>query len=317
MNDSNLHPSEADVPRVLCLAGPTGSGKTALALRIAHEFNGEVVNADSRQVYRDFPIITAQPSPEEQKACPHHLYGYLPCQQHIDSALWARRALQVIVDITRRGKLALVVGGTGFYFQTLLQGLADIPKIPDTVHAGFCALMQENTTEQIYATLSSVDPEYASKIHSHDCQRILRALEVAKATGHNLSWWHKHSRPKPICQGPLLVADTPLQALEPGLRRRIETMLRSGALEEGKKALSLCPDKRSPGWSGIGCREVYDFLTGHLDQEGMIEAWYKNTRAYAKRQITWFRGRKESIWISLARHDAVLELCQRLLSAEF
>ena len=131
----------AECPAVLCLAGPTGAGKTALALRLAQELGCEVVNADSRQVYRDFPLVTAQPSPEERAVCPHHLYGFLATQETVDSAAWARLALERIQDIRARGLAPLLVGGTGFYFQTLLRGIADIPQVPADIHQAVLARM--------------------------------------------------------------------------------------------------------------------------------------------------------------------------------
>ena len=301
--------------RVICLAGPTGAGKTALALRLAGELGGEIVNADSRQAYRDFPIITAQPTPGEREQAPHHLYGYLETQERGDTADWARRALAVIGNLEERGKLPILVGGTGFYFQTLLRGIADIPVVPADIHEAMTARARAQGAPALHAELSRIDPVYAAKIHPNDTQRAVRALEVHAATGRPISWWHENAACAPSCRGPLLVADTPLARLEGPLARRIDTMLDMGALDEGRRALERCPDENAPGWSGIGCREVLGHLLGRLSLEAMKEAWYRNTRAYAKRQVTWFRGRAEARWIDVTRPDDVLALCRELLAA--
>lgn len=308
-----MTPSDAPLPRVVCLAGPTGAGKTALALHLAAELGGEVVNADSRQTYRDFPVITAQPTPAERGHCPHHLYGYLATDEKGDTADWARRACAVMADVRGRGKIPLLVGGTGFYFQTLLRGIADIPPVPEDIHLGLLGRARAQGPQALHAELAREDPGYAAKIHPNDRQRIVRALEVLAATGHTFTWWHRHAPCTPLCAGPLFVVDTPLAGLEPRLARRIEAMLAAGALEEGRRALERCPDETAPGWSGIGCREVLDHLQGRIGAAEMKERWLHNTRAYAKRQITWFRGRREAVWIDAGKPDLVLALCRQWL----
>ncbi|MBQ1845037.1 MAG: tRNA (adenosine(37)-N6)-dimethylallyltransferase MiaA [Desulfovibrio sp.] len=305
----------AECPAVLCLAGPTGAGKTALALRLAQELGCEVVNADSRQVYRDFPLVTAQPSPEERAVCPHHLYGFLRTEETVDAAAWARLALAQIQDIRARGLTPLLVGGTGFYFQTLLRGIASIPQVPASIHDAVLARMEATGPEALHRELAKADPAYAARIHPRDRQRTARALEVLEATGRPFSWWHANAEGAPLCRGPLLVAQTALGELEPRLMARIEAMLAAGALEEGKAAMAACSDGQAPGWTGIGCREIYGFLTGRMGLAEMKAAWFRATRQYAKRQITWFRGRSESVWIDLARPDETATLARRLLEA--
>ena len=303
----------AEIPAVLCLAGPTGAGKTALALRMACELGCEVVNADSRQVYRDFPIVTAQPSPEERAVCPHHLYGFLGTGDAVDAAAWARLAMDKIGDIRARGLTPLLVGGTGFYFQTLLRGIAEIPPVPAAVHEAVLARLAREGSETLHRELAKADPGYATRIHPRDRQRTARALEVLEATGKPFSWWHASAAAAPLCRGPLLAAQTTLAELEPRLMVRIEAMIEAGALEEGRAALAACPDESAPGWTGIGCRDVLNHLKGRTSLEEMKECWFRRTRQYAKRQITWFRGRRESVWIDLSRPDEAVSLAARLL----
>ena len=292
---------------VLCLAGPTGAGKTALALRLAEKLEGEIVNADSRQVYADFPIITAQPTESEKRAVPHNLYGFLPLTQRIDAGQWRSLALAECARIAARGRVPLLVGGTGFYFKSILTGLADIPPVDKSISAALELRMAAEGPEPLHAELAAIDPAYAAKAHPHDRQRIQRALEVWQATGKTFTWWHVHSKSRPLATGPLLVVAMTLEELEPRLKHRIGLMLEAGALEEARRALLSHPHGAHPGWSGIGCAELLRYLRHEMDMEECKRLWLANTRAYAKRQLTWFRGEKQAIWIDGARPDKVLD----------
>lgn len=280
---------------VICLAGPTGCGKTAAAIELAHALDAEIVNADSRQVYADFPCITAQPSAEERAACPHHLYGFLPTEARISAGRWAEMAAETVRRLHDDGKRALLVGGTGLYFQTLLRGIADIPPVAPEISARWMERLAEEGPERLHAELGRLDPAYAARIHPHDRQRIVRALEVQDATGKPFSWWHEHAMSAPLCAGPLFYLAPTLDWLEPRLARRIDQMLAEGALEEARAARRRNDDPAAPGWSGIGCAEVLAHLRGELSLADCRALWLKNTRAYAKRQLTWFRGRPEAV----------------------
>lgn len=238
---------------VICLAGPTGCGKTAAAIELAQALDAEIVNADSRQVYADFPCITAQPSAEERAACPHHLYGFLPTEARISAGRWAEMAADAVRRLHERGKRALLVGGTGLYFQTLLRGIADIPPVAPEISARWTQRLAEEGPERLHAELGRLDPAYAARIHPHDRQRIVRALEVQDATGKPFSWWHEHAMSAPLCAGPLFSLAPTLDWLEPRLARRIDLMLAEGALEEARAARRRNDDLAAPGWSGIGC----------------------------------------------------------------
>lgn len=280
---------------VICLAGPTGCGKTAAAIELARALDAEIVNADSRQVYADFPCITAQPSAEERAACPHHLYGFLPTEARISAGRWAEMAAETVRRLHAAGKRALLVGGTGLYFQTLLRGIADIPPVAPEISARWTQRLAEEGPERLHAELGRLDPAYAARIHPHDRQRIVRALEVQDATGKPFSWWHEHAMSSPLCAGPLFYLAPALDWLEPRLARRIDLMLAEGALEEARAARRRNDDPAAPGWSGIGCAEVLAHLRGELSLADCRALWLRHTRAYAKRQLTWFRGRREAI----------------------
>ncbi|MCR5813832.1 MAG: tRNA (adenosine(37)-N6)-dimethylallyltransferase MiaA [Desulfovibrio sp.] len=306
-------PNAADHPLpVLCLAGPTGAGKTDLALRLAERLTCEVINTDSRQIYADFPIICAQPSAQEQAQCPHHLYGVLPTQEKISAGQWCEMAESCIREVLGRGHVPLLVGGTGMYFHTLLHGMAPIPAIDPALRKRLEDRVDREGPEQLHAELALCDPDYAAKIHPHDRQRIVRALEVAEQTGQTFSWWHaQKALQRPAVHGPLFVFQASMAWLEPRLKRRIDQMLALGALAEAKKAYQHCSDPEAPGWSAIGCAELLAFLQGRLSFEDCLSHWYQNTRAYAKRQNTWFRGRKEAIFFTAEARDFFLNEAQR------
>lgn len=311
-------PEAAPPCAVICLAGPTGSGKTALALRLAAALDGEIINADSRQVYADFPLITAQPTPEERARCPHHLYGFLPTAQKISAGRWAEAAAAEARAIAARGRTPLLVGGTGLYFQALLRGMASIPAPDKAVVAGLCARMRAAGPVALHAELARADPAYAARIHPHDRQRILRALEVVESTGKPFSWWHAHAMSAPLCRGPLLTLAVDLEWLTPRLGRRLDAMLAHGALDEARAALGRCPGTldgvRAPGWSGIGCAEALDHIEGRISLADCRRRWLANTRAYAKRQNTWFRARPEAVFVP-PDADSILARAETALTA--
>lgn len=304
----------------LCLAGPTGAGKTALAIGLAQKLGCEIINADSRQLYRDFPIITAQPNPAEKAMAVHHLYGCLSTEQKISVADWLAEAGAVAEKISAAGKIPLFVGGTGFYFQALLHGLAEIPAIDPAISSELLVELRRDGVDALYLELEQADAPTARRLHPHDRQRILRALEVWRSTGKPLSWWCEQPAPPPRVQGPLFVLDVSLDLLAPRLEARIEQMLACGAEEEARQAVLKCPDLGAPGWSAIGCREALAMQDADCDPQAMRQKWLKSTRAYAKRQLTWFRGRKESIWVkpeqsgAVLRHPNVQELVKKACS---
>ncbi|MBQ7584958.1 MAG: tRNA (adenosine(37)-N6)-dimethylallyltransferase MiaA [Desulfovibrionaceae bacterium] len=287
--------SKPDVWPVICLAGPTCCGKTGLALKLAELLPCEVINTDSRQVYRDFPIISAQPTLAEQSFCPHHLYGFLPTESKISAGEWLDLAHTKIREVLARNHVPLLVGGTGMYFHALLHGIAPIPAIDPRLRAELEMRVEEEGVLKLYHEVESLDPDYAKRIHPHDRQRVVRALEVFRQTGKTFSYWHSQTSKRNFkCQGPLLVLQVDLEWLKPRLEMRIREMLKMGALEEVKNAWANCPLKDAPGWSAIGGLELLAYLQGRLDLEEVSSLWLKNTRAYAKRQNTWFRGRKEA-----------------------
>ena len=305
-------------PGIICIAGPTGAGKTAAALHLAESLAAEgmgadIINADSRQVYRDFPVITAQPSAAERAAFPHKLYGWLDSDKKISAGQWARLAADAITETLALGRVPILVGGTGFYMKSLLDGIAEIPAIPEEITQSLLAKCDAAGAPVMHVRLAEIDPAYASKIHPNDRQRIVRALEVWQSTGRTFSWWHEHAMPQTCFKALRLGIGLPLKELTPLLGRRIGLMLENGAVAEAQNALLRCPDRNAPAWSGIGCMELGAHISGEIGMEECVRLWTANTRAYAKRQWTWFRADKRIRWLRPGEFGELDRLAFRFL----
>lgn len=283
--------------KIICIMGPTGAGKTASSLSMAKKgLKTWIINTDSRQLYKDFPIISAQPDEEEKSHCPHKLYGYLETTETSSAGDWIERAKNCIAEAHQQNIIPVLVGGTGFYFRALLDGIVEIPPIPEDIHLHFIQQAEIKGSKSLYDELCKIDPKYAQKIHFNDKQRISRALEVFTATGKKFSDWHKETQQNTDYDILRIGIGLPLKELTPILQLRTKIMLERGALEEAKKALEICPDITAPGWTGIGCIELARYLLGEYDMQECQYLWNKNTRAYAKRQWTWFRADKRIHW---------------------
>ena len=301
-------------PPIICMLGPTGTGKTAAAIAVSKRMDASVINFDSRQVYQDFPVITAQPDAEEQSACPHLLYGFLPTEEKMTAAKFVELAMEKIEEVRGQGRLPILVGGTGMYLKSLLSGIAPIPEIPVEVRAGVLARIKVEGPQKLHAELTETDPDYAAKIHPNDTQRNARATEVLLATGKNLTWWHTNSEHTPAPYDALKIGmQIDLNELEPRLAKRIGVMMEHGALDEGRKAMAKCDDPKAPGWTGIGCAEVLAHLRNEISQDKARDLWVKNTRAYAKRQITWFKKETDIHWFVPGENEPIADYVESWL----
>lgn len=294
----NNQSSAVRLPKIVCILGVTGAGKSSLALRLAEKYDIAVVNFDSRQVYAELPTITDQPGAREQGLCPHFLYGFLSADTHMDAGKFITLARQALDRAASRGHLPVLVGGTGFYLRALLQGLAPIPEIPAEVRTQVRLQCSELGTRFLHSRLSRIDPQSARRIHPNDGQRICRALEVYMGTGKKLSRWHEIKPEHPGFAGLKLgLAPNERSLLKDRLYSRIRTMLDKGAVPEVKNVLEKYGEG-APGLTGIGAPELVHYIQGRTTLEETKQLWLKNTFAYAKRQLTWFKKEKDVLWLS-------------------
>jgi tRNA dimethylallyltransferase len=273
--------------RIWLIAGPTASGKSALALRLAREIGGEIVNADALQLYADLRILSARPSPEDEAAAPHHLFGVADAADGWSVGRWARAALPVLDQVARRGRPAIVVGGTGLYFRALTEGLAEIPPLP----AGAEARLRDLDEATLRARLKTADPAAEARILAGDRQRLVRALAVAEATGRPLSDWQAKTRPllEPGAWR-AVVLEPPRPALYARCDARLAIMARAGAVEEARALLARGLAPALPAMKAVGVRELGAYLAGEISLEAALAQARQATRNYAKRQLTWFRN---------------------------
>ncbi|ACG77288.1 tRNA delta(2)-isopentenylpyrophosphate transferase [Phenylobacterium zucineum HLK1] len=288
-------------PRIWLIAGPTASGKSALALRLAEASGAEIVNADSMQLYAGLRVLTAGPGPEETARAPHHLFGSVDPADGWSVGRWLRAASEVIADIRGRGRPVVVVGGTGLYFRALTQGLAEIPEVPADVRAKAAADFERMGEAAFRTRLAEVDPAAAARIAPGDRQRLCRAWEVFAATGQALSDLQRTGAPA-IADWSAVALEPPRPALYARCDARLHAMVREGALEEVRALIARNLDPALPAMKAVGVREFAAHLRGETSLEAAVEAAQQETRRYAKRQITWMRGQMAG-WPRLTADD--------------
>src|SRR6185437_8328713 len=278
---------------IVIIAGPTASGKSALALPVAEQFGGTVINADSQQVYRDLAVLSARPGAAALARAPHRLYGA------IDAAGQARR-------------LPILVGGTGLYLEALLTGLAELPPIPSAARAEAQALHEKLGAKGFHAALASLDPETAERLPPTDKQRVTRAYEVVRATGVPLSFWLRRRAPVGGLRAAAIVLLPPREALYRACDERVLAMIEAGAAAEVAALIGRRLAQSLPAMKAVGVRELAAFLGGQVSHAQAVAAMQQATRNYAKRQYTWFRRRlPESN--SLQKHVAETQFSESLL----
>lgn len=275
--------------RALIVAGPTASGKSALALELACAWNGVVINADSMQIYRELRLLTARPSPEDEVAAPHVLYGVRGAAEPANAAWWRGRALDAMNAARAAGRLPILCGGTGLYFATLRGLLSDIPDPGEEARTAARALLAERGPAWLHAELTARDPESAIKIRPSDSQRIARAWEVLTGTGQGMAAWQR--KPGEGCgwQFAAILLDPPREALRAAATRRFQTMIAQGALQEVADFMALDVPETAPLSRALGLAELSAHLRGAIGLETAIEQAVAATVRYTKRQATWFR----------------------------
>lgn len=277
---------------VLVIGGPTASGKSDLALAAALQYNGVVINADAMQVYQNIPIITAAPSEEDKQKAPHFLYEIYPPSEKGNVADWLIRAISCIQDAWKRGKLPVVVGGTGFYIESLIKGCSPIPDTKEEIKLQVAEIMKKGLPAA-YSYLSEIDSIGAARVKSNDTTRIRRALEIKLDTGKSISEWFSKPLVKllPEADFQMIKLLPELSSLEEKCSQRFDIMMEHGALQEVENLLKLKLDENLPAMKAIGVPELKSYLEGNISLDEATALAKLHTRQYAKRQLTWFKNR--------------------------
>jgi tRNA dimethylallyltransferase len=285
----------SDQKRALLIAGPTASGKSALALERAAALHGVIINADALQVYQPLRILSARPTPAEEAQVPHRLYGHVGAEEAYSVAAWLTQAQREMEVAWAQGLLPIVTGGTGLYFRALEQGLAPVPPIPEAVRATW-----RSFTGDLHAELARRDPAMAAKLLPGDRQRLSRALEVVDATGRSLLDWQKQGQDLAPLSGVAvqrIFMDVPRAELHARAERRFDLMMEMGALEEARSMMDFDPSL--PAMKAIGLPELIAHLRGEITRDEAVTHAKAATRQFIKRQFTWWRGQLKPGWTSI------------------
>jgi len=296
-------PPDRSAP-ILTIAGPTAVGKTDLSLDVAEALNAEIVSVDSRQVYKELTIGTAKPSEAAQKRVPHHFIGERSLHEPLSAGAYAEEANERIRDIFGRGRCPLVVGGATLYLHALQYGLADIPDVDDAVREQLEERLEAEGREALYEELQEVDPTQAEKADPTKTQRVIRALEVYHGTGKPLTHYYEN-QPEPPFSYTTIVLNRDRQKLYDRINQRVDRMLDNGLLDEVRAVMDIDGVQLDePPLSTIGYREPIQHLRGEIDYDEMVRLVKRNTRRYAKRQLTWFRRYDEYTWMEAPETSA-------------
>lgn len=303
-----MTPYGSSRPKVVVLAGPTGVGKTSLAISLAVKFGAEIISADSMQVYRYLDIGTAKPSSSEREKAVHHLIDLVDPDQEFDVAAYLARARPLINELHERRVPMLVVGGTGFYVRSLIRGLFKGPGADAVIRARLKQEARDTSKEDLHDRLAQVDPETAARLHPHDLFRVIRALEVFELTGRTLSSFHtEHGLAEKPYQVLLCALTLPCEELYGRIEARTRRMFEAGLVEEVQNLLKrgYTPDLKP--LKSIGYKQVVDFLNGTISLDQARAEVIKMTRRYAKRQMTWLRSQPDIFRISYDRKNELKE----------
>ena len=298
-------------PRVVAVGGPTASGKTALSVALARAFDGEIINADSMQIYKNLDVGTAKPSEEERQGIPHYLLDFLSPETPYSVADFTAAADPLIRDITARGRLPLVVGGTGLYITSLLSGMAFAPEKTDpAIRARLQARADTEGGAALYAELQRIDPDYAAQVHPNNLPRVIRALELFEATGRRMSDQRREARPAEAPYHALCLCLTcrDRAVLYGRIDRRVDEMVENGVLDEARQVYDHRDAYRTAA-QAIGYKEFFPYFEGTANLTECTERLKQATRNYAKRQLTWFRRQNDVVWLYLDEEDVTERAC--------
>lgn len=300
--------------KIIVVCGPTASGKTALAVELAKHYDGEVISADSMQIYTDMDVASAKATPEEQQGIPHHLLGFLEPTESFSVADFVGLCDECVRDILSRGKTPIICGGTGLYISSFVDNLAfDDSEQDFAFREEMRRFAEEHGNAALLEKLRGIDPETAVTLHENNVGRIIRALEVYKTTGHTISQAKAMSRqnPSPYEFIMLTIDFEDRERLRERINRRVDIMLKNGLLDEARRCFEQ-PDRPTAA-QAIGCKELYPYFRGERTLEDCVEELKLRTRQYAKRQMTWFRRDKRIQHIIVGQNDGLPEIFQNAL----
>jgi len=287
----------ASDPLLVAIVGPTGSGKTSLSLAVAEHFTSEIVNCDSVAIYREFEIGTAKPSAAERARAPHHLFDILDPEQQMTAGEYARIARETLQEIKARGRMPIVVGGTGFYLRALLEGLFEGPERSDELRLRLRDIEHRRGAEHVHNILRRLDPAAAERIHANDVPKVIRAIEVClQARKPMTELWEQGRDPLQGFRVVRLGLNPERNALYARINRRCEQMFEAGLIEETEHLMKAHPD--APALASLGYKQAAQFLRGEINKKLALWAAQQGHRNYAKRQLTWFRREPAVHWLA-------------------
>ena len=285
-------------PNLLCVVGPTASGKTAYAIALAQKHNGEVVSCDSMQIYREMDIGTAKPTQEEMQGIPHHMLDFVDPRENYSVADYVVAAKACIEDILLRGKLPILCGGTGLYVDSLLNGIEFSEDAKDDAYREeLKALAKEHGSEAVHALLQRVDAKAAQEIHPNNVKRVIRVLEIVKTTGMTKAEFDLKSRKEPLYDASIYGMEMERERLYERINLRVDSMMEQGLLEEVKALLQKGIPPQATAMQAIGYKELVLYLEGKCTLSEAVDTIKQESRRYAKRQMTWFRRNPNIVWI--------------------
>lgn len=295
---------EKPAQALVVIAGPTAVGKTALAIALAKKFQTEIISADSRQFFRELDIGTAKPTEKELLDVKHHFVNSLSIKQNYDAAQFGRDALAMIHELFKKYNVVIMCGGSGLYIRAVTEGFDDIPEVPDEIRESLKDEFSKNGISWLQNKMKELDPELLETIDQQNPQRLMRALEVRIGTGASISTFRRNEKIRHDFRIIKIGLELPRDTLYERIDRRMDAMIASGLFEEAK---SVYPYKIHNALQTVGYQEIFDFIDGQYDREEAIRLLKRNSRRYAKRQLTWFKRDPEMKWFSSENFDPIIQ----------
>lgn len=298
--------------RIIAIIGPTASGKTALATKLAEKLSGEVVSCDSMQIYRGMDIGTAKPTEDEMRLIPHHMIDIAEPSQRFSVADFVNSARECIDDILSRGKVPILAGGTGLYVDSVIFNISfpDFNEAPE-FRLKMQEVLEKEGKEALHMRLLKLDPEAAEKIHPNNTRRVIRALEVCEATGKTFTQVSKEARRTPEYDAYVLGIETDRVELYKRIDARVDVMMENGLIDEVKRLKESGISRDTTAMQAIGYKELYDCFDGFISLDEAVEKIKQESRRYAKRQLTWFRRNEDIDWVRIDSEENIEKICEK------